>query len=115
MVLIRFRNQSKYFRISIFGLSISKSLKQEVTVLLPNARQQVWVSQVIEDVPCHSRCSTLKIHLCFMTISAEYSFEFAASSGIVEQFSNGKKIPKSKKRTNICMRELKQKYTENNI
>ena len=50
-----------------------------------------------------------------MTISAEYSFEFAASSGIVEQFLNGKKIPKSNQRTDTCMRELKQKYTENNI
>ena len=50
-----------------------------------------------------------------MTISAEYSFEFAASSGIVEQFSNGKKIPKLNKHTSTCRRELKQKYTENYI
>ena len=43
-----------------------KSLKQVVTVPLPNTRQQVWVSRVLGDdrykglAPCHTRCSTLK-------------------------------------------------------
>ena len=48
------------------GRDRPKSWKQVVSVPLPNARQQVWVSRVLGYdhykglAPCHSRCGTLK-------------------------------------------------------
>ena len=64
---------------SIFGRDVSNSLKQVMTVPLPNARQQVWVSRIVilrgplkRVGPCHSRCSTLKNPHCSKFFSVIY-------------------------------------------
>ena len=59
------------------------------------------------NVPCHSSCITLKIPHCFVSISAEYSFEYAASSGIVEQFSHGKKNSQIKQKGKYMYERVK--------
>ena len=67
------------------GCDRPKSLKQMVSIQLPNDRQQVRVSRFLGDdhfkwIPVSHRCDTLKILLCSMSMSDEPRSKFCNPS-----------------------------------